>query len=214
MAGRCHIRRRFLLEAPNTRVKSCGLGGCNLSGGAFSRRGVGAGLGTHAADSTVCRISRIRLCSQALRAATTVLSQNSESAFRVALEVSDSTLTYRRRYRAALQAAAVFDLLLLDGSNPHALAFQLQTMAQHLDALPNPDAPPRGADCLALAKPFADLVALFDRDEISRDDMAQLSARLRGSLDATCDALMDVSDQLSRSYFSHVQVARAFGFGS
>ena len=30
----------------------------------------------------------------------------------------------------------------------------------------------------------------------------------------TCDALMDVSDQLSRSYFSHVQVARAFGFGS
>jgi hypothetical protein len=25
---------------------------------------------------------------------------------------------------------------------------------------------------------------------------------------------MDISDQLSRTYFSHVQVARAFGFGS
>ena len=31
---------------------------------------------------------------------------------------------------------------------------------------------------------------------------------------ATGDALMDLSDQLSRTYFSHVQVARAFGFGS
>lgn len=160
------------------------------------------------------RLERAIFIARSVSAATTVLGQNSDSAFRVALEVSDSTLTYRRRYRAALQAAAVFDLLLLDGSNPHALAFQLQTMAQHLDALPNPDAPPRAADCLALAKPFADLVVLFDRDEIPREEMAQLSARLRGSLDAACDALMDVSDQLSRSYFSHVQVARAFGFGS
>jgi len=25
---------------------------------------------------------------------------------------------------------------------------------------------------------------------------------------------MDISDQLSRTYFSHVQVARSFGFGS
>lgn len=44
--------------------------------------------------------------------------------------------------------------------------------------------------------------------------MIQLAARLRGSLDAAGDALMDISDQLSRTYFSHVQVARAFGFGS
>lgn len=160
------------------------------------------------------RLERAIFITRSVSAATTVLGQSSDSAFRIALEVSDSTLTYRRRYRAALQAAAVFDLLLLDASNPHALAFQLHAMTQHLDALPNPDAPPRGADCLALARPFADLVALFDRDEITREDMMQLASRLRGSLDAACDALMDISDQVSRTYFSHVQVARSFGFGS
>jgi uncharacterized alpha-E superfamily protein len=160
------------------------------------------------------RLERAIFITRSVSAATTVLGASSESAFRIALEVSDSTLTYRRRYRASLQAAAVFDLLLLDASNPHALAFQLNTMAQHLDSLPNSEAPPRGADCLALARPFADLVGLFDRDEIPREEMVQLAARLRGSLDAAGDALMDISDQLSRTYFSHVQVARAFGFGS
>lgn len=160
------------------------------------------------------RLERAVFITRSVSAATTVLGANSDSAFRIALEVSDSTLTYRRRYRASLQAAAVFDLLLLDGSNPHALTFQLNAMAQHLDALPNSEAPPRGADCLALARPFADLVGLFDRDEIKREEMIQLAARLRGSLDAAGDALMDISDQLSRTYFSHVQVARAFGFGS
>lgn len=160
------------------------------------------------------RLERAVFITRSVSAATTVLGANSDSAFRIALEVSDSTLTYRRRYRASLQAATVFDLLLLDGSNPHALAFQLNAMAQHLDAMPNSEAPPRGADCLALARPFADLVGLFDRDEIGREEMIQLAARLRGSLDAAGDALMDISDQLSRTYFSHVQVARAFGFGS
>lgn len=160
------------------------------------------------------RLERAIAITRSVSAATTMLGNNNDSAFRIALEVSDSTLTYRRRYRAALQAAAVFDLLLLDASNPHALAFQLHAMAQHLDALPNPSAPPRGEDCLALARPFADMVALFDRDEIPRDEMIQLASRLRGSLDAACDALMDISDQLSRTYFSHVQVARSFGFGS
>lgn len=160
------------------------------------------------------RLERAIAITRSVSAATTVLGNSNDSAFRIALEVSDSTLTYRRRYRAALQAAAVFDLLLLDASNPHALAFQLHALAQHLDALPNPGAPPRGEDCLALARPFADMVTLFDREDIPRDEMIQLASRLRGSLDAACDALMDISDQLSRTYFSHVQVARSFGFGS
>lgn len=160
------------------------------------------------------RLERGVFIARTVSAATTMIGASTDSAFRIALEVNDSSLTYRRRYRSALQAAAVFDLLLLDISNPHALAFQLHGMAQHLDAMPNPDAPPRSADCLALTQPFADLVASFDRDEIGREEEAQLANRLRGSLDAACQALMDISDQLTRTYFSHVQVAHSFGFGS
>src|SRR3546814_14720214 len=86
-------------------------------------------------------------------------------------------------------------------------------MAQHLDALPNPEAPPRGADCIALAQPFTDLVAKFDRDAIAPAENAQLAVRLRSSQAAACQAMMDVSDQLPRSYFRHVKMARSFGFG-
>lgn len=159
------------------------------------------------------RLERGIFIARTVSAATTMLGTSTESTFRIALEVNDSSLTYRRRYRSALQAAPVFDLLLLDVSNPHALAYQLQVMAQHLDALPNADLPPRGADCLALVQPFTALLAAFDR-ELGRDEQAQLVAKLRGGLDAACQALMDVSDQLTRTYFSHVPVAHAVGFGS
>jgi len=160
------------------------------------------------------RLERGVYIARTVSAASMVLGSSQESAFRIALELNDSSLTYRRRYRASLQAAAVFDLLLLDGSNPHSLGFQLQTMAQHLDILPRRDQPPRGEDCLGLSQPFADLVERFDRDDIPAAEWQAQASRLRGSLDATTQALMDISDQLTRTYFSHIQLAHAFGFGS
>jgi uncharacterized circularly permuted ATP-grasp superfamily protein/uncharacterized alpha-E superfamily protein len=52
------------------------------------------------------------------------------------LEVSDSIMTYRGRYRTAFQLAPVLDLLLLDESNPKSLAFQLSRLAAHVEELP------------------------------------------------------------------------------
>lgn len=52
------------------------------------------------------------------------------------LEIADSTMTYRARYRSAFQLAPVLDLLLVDESNPKSLAFQLSRIAHHLDHLP------------------------------------------------------------------------------
>ncbi|WP_430395925.1 circularly permuted type 2 ATP-grasp protein [Ferrovibrio sp.] len=160
------------------------------------------------------RLERGIYIARTVSAAATVLASNQESAFRVALELNDSSLTYRRRYRASLQAAAVFDLLLLDVSNPHSLGFQLQTMAQHLDILPRREQPPRSEDCLSLSQPFADIVERFDRDDLSGAEWQTQVSRLRGSLDATTQGLMDISDQITRTYFSHIQLAHAFGFGS
>ncbi len=160
------------------------------------------------------RLERAIYIARTVSAASMVLGSNQESAFRIALELNDSSLTYRRRYRASLQAAAVFDLLLLDGSNPHSLGFQLQTMAQHLDILPRREQPPRAEDCLSLSQPFTDIVERFDREDLPQAEWQAQVSRLRGSLDATTQALMDVSDQLTRTYFSHIQLAHAFGFGS
>ena len=52
------------------------------------------------------------------------------------LQVAESAITYRRRYRGELQAAPALDLLLTDESNPRALAFQLASLEQHVAALP------------------------------------------------------------------------------
>ena len=49
---------------------------------------------------------------------------------RLALELCDSTITYRTRYLGQLQPAPVLDLVVLDDSNPRAFAFQLRSIDQ------------------------------------------------------------------------------------
>ncbi len=59
-----------------------------------------------------------------------------QNALEALLEVADSIMTYRARYRTAFQLAPVLDLLLLDESNPKSLAFQLSQLATHVEELP------------------------------------------------------------------------------
>jgi uncharacterized alpha-E superfamily protein len=58
------------------------------------------------------------------------------------LEVADSLMTYRSRYLANLQMAAVLDLLLTDESNPRSVAYQLVSIAEHIDNLPREQTQP------------------------------------------------------------------------
>ena len=54
----------------------------------------------------------------------------------VLLDIFDSTLTYRTRYRLAPQRGPVLDLLLLDETNPRSLAFQIESLTRHVEQLP------------------------------------------------------------------------------
>ncbi len=49
------------------------------------------------------------------------------------LELADSFITYRSRYRLAPMLPLVLDLLLIDESNPRAIAFQLAELVRHID---------------------------------------------------------------------------------
>ncbi len=60
----------------------------------------------------------------------------SRGALEALLEVFDSIMTYRARYRTAFLPAPVLDLLLSDRSNPKALAFQIERLAAHVKHLP------------------------------------------------------------------------------
>jgi uncharacterized alpha-E superfamily protein len=52
------------------------------------------------------------------------------------LELDDSFITYRSRYRMAPVLPLVLDLLLVDESNPRSIALQLAALSRHIDTLP------------------------------------------------------------------------------
>ena len=77
--------------------------------------------------SGLIRISLPRMCDTA------------QPTMEALLEVADSIMTYRARYRTTFQPAPVLDLLLLDESNPKSVAFQCSRLAGHVDNLPRND---------------------------------------------------------------------------
>ena len=61
---------------------------------------------------------------------------NNPSLLEAVLEVADSSLTYRSRYTLLPNIAAVYDLVLLDDTNPRSLLFQFNQLVKHFERLP------------------------------------------------------------------------------
>jgi uncharacterized circularly permuted ATP-grasp superfamily protein/uncharacterized alpha-E superfamily protein len=55
----------------------------------------------------------------------------------VLLDLSDSQITYRARYLSGPRRDPVLDILLLDPDNPRSLMFQINTICDHIAALPS-----------------------------------------------------------------------------
>ncbi len=137
-----------------------------------------------------------------------------ESAMRLALELCDSTITYRTRYLGALEPAPTLDLVLLDDSNPRSVAFQLQTARHHLDEL---DRVTGGRIDFAAAQyvgELRDAVTLFARDERAWRHEGLAVAELRHALDRLEQGLGQLSDDLTRTYFSLVPAPHMLGLST
>jgi uncharacterized circularly permuted ATP-grasp superfamily protein/uncharacterized alpha-E superfamily protein len=78
------------------------------------------------------RLERLQFQSLVLQRA---LAMSSNSRLDWLLELSDSAVTYRARYRAQPEWLPVLDLLLLDESNPRSIVFQLGGIVQSLDKI-------------------------------------------------------------------------------
>ncbi|HZV93456.1 MAG TPA: circularly permuted type 2 ATP-grasp protein, partial [Caldimonas sp.] len=155
---------------------------------------------------------RIERAQFVLRAALGPLQQSPidwDAAMRLALELCDSSITYRWRYLGQLQPAPVLDLVVLDDSNPRAFAFQMRSIASHLRYLaeasgtrvPNPLEP--------LDDELARAVALFAGEEKSQEEQAL--ALLRRIATGGQERLEELSEAITRAYFSHVPAAQAVG---
>ncbi|HPI59046.1 circularly permuted type 2 ATP-grasp protein [Zoogloea sp.] len=127
-----------------------------------------------------------------------------ELAVEALLELCDSIITYRTRYRAQPELLPAIHLLTMDGANPHALAFQVRMLTNYLRNF-EMDGNELGIDELdasyiALQRfPWARLEATVPEDE-----RAEATLALADQLDHLTRAGRTLSDRLAMRFFSHV----------
>ncbi|MFN0018536.1 MAG: circularly permuted type 2 ATP-grasp protein [Pirellulaceae bacterium] len=125
----------------------------------------------------------------------------------VILEIFDSTMTYRYRYLTSLQLPPVLDLILIDETNPRAVGFQLNALAEHLGALPHADVVQAANDQQIMyaalgALRLTDLEALEEVDENhSRAHLLRLAEKLAGFL-------RELSDVITHKHLTHTAASR------
>src|SRR5579883_1026610 len=133
------------------------------------------------------------------------LEKQSQAVLDPVLEITDSVMTYRRRYFAEPQWPGVLDLLLSDESNPRSLAFQFAALAEHASHLPRENAP------AGLEVPVAQIGAL--REMLQEGDWQALAESGEEALEQGALALLErcglglrtVSDSITHLYFSHAE---------
>jgi uncharacterized circularly permuted ATP-grasp superfamily protein/uncharacterized alpha-E superfamily protein len=130
------------------------------------------------------------------------------------LETSNSIVTFRARYRRAPELLPVLHLVVLDGSNPHAVAFQLAELRRELaesSAELGTSLPGEALEKLAEAVRAVDL-GEFEAE--SGPTLEQACAKLAGLLERLRAASFGLSDELQRRFFSHASTPLPLGVGT
>lgn len=121
------------------------------------------------------------------------------------LEISDSTMTYRARYRSAFQLAPVLDLLLVDESNPKSLAFQLSRIAGHIEHLPRQSERPFAFQEERIALKMLTGVRLLQLHEIKGKVEKGQNDQLHLFLSSISSDLKEFSQHITGHYLTRVQ---------
>lgn len=109
------------------------------------------------------------------------------------LELGRSAITYRRRYVAAPECAAVLDLLVVEGENPYALSNQIEQLIAMLSAIDNED-----RSLPLWHRALSEIKALdFFADRNAVIQLLRLTGELHQQLKAS-------ADQLGHRHFAHV----------
>lgn len=121
------------------------------------------------------------------------------------LEVADSAMTYRSRYLNSIQAAPVLDLLLMDESNPRSLAFQMLALEREINDLPRDTSSGSHAPEQKRIMRMITSLRWFEVEELAKADSTGMRSDLASLFGGFIDELPELSNDLSRSYFSHVE---------
>ena len=154
------------------------------------------------------RLERAQMLSSILRS--TVVPRFDENTeyqlLEALLTTNESLITYRRRYRAYLEQQAILDLLLLDDTNPRSLVYQTDRLQKHIDGLPREKVYGRLSEEQRLILEASSQLRLSDTATlIPADDAVSINQELDQRLARFTNLLSRVSDELTKTYFSHIE---------
>jgi uncharacterized alpha-E superfamily protein len=125
--------------------------------------------------------------------------EDEQSSLMLLLELADSFITYRSRYRLDPMLPLVLDLLLLDETNPRSLSYQLAAFSRQLDTLPE------GKQGVSLTEDRRVILALLtsirlaDVERIANEPSRTTLGKLLGE---QLQLLPELSDAVARHYFN------------
>jgi uncharacterized alpha-E superfamily protein len=99
----------------------------------------------------------------------------------------------------------LFDLLLIDESNPRSIAFQLAELARHIDTLPQSGDGGGRIEEQRMALSLLTGVRLADVATLARTEPDGTRANLQKLLGEQVSALTALSDVIGRRYFNLVE---------
>ena len=141
----------------------------------------------------------------------TLVVADAPATFEGMLEVADSTITYRSRYRGLLAFEPVLDLVLTDETNPRSVAFQLAAIHEHLTHLPRTENNAGLAPATKTALRALTSVRLADFTTLARVNAAGKREKLDELLAALQADLPHFAEQLTLSYLAHAEPSVSLG---
>jgi uncharacterized circularly permuted ATP-grasp superfamily protein/uncharacterized alpha-E superfamily protein len=124
------------------------------------------------------------------------------SSFDWLLEMTDSIITYRHRYRAQPELLPMLDLIVFDDTNPHGVVFQIRQLLAYLDEL----TASLGQEPGELSGVLPTLLTLLSGFDLVRFEFGSRGAcrDLARLLDETTQAAWALSDRLAMRHFTHI----------
>jgi uncharacterized circularly permuted ATP-grasp superfamily protein/uncharacterized alpha-E superfamily protein len=152
------------------------------------------------------RIERARFGTRLLRELAREPRQDDGGALPRLLAIADSTITHRARYRSAASALTVVDLLLVDGSNPRSIVYQINQMYPHLRVMPLEPRDEQLSESHRILLSIQNELTLANIERlIMRHNKDGRRALLEKLLKRVDQAMAALSSHISRTYFAHTR---------
>ena len=145
-------------------------------------------------------IERLRFLSTALLLGFESGAVHQDGGFEAMINLFDSEITFHAQYQQSRDLAALIDLLVLDRDNPRALAWVSHTLRGRLARLAG-----AAPDQLSLMSANVPDPSLWQLEPLCEPGLAAQFGNLRQLLLDCGDAAIQVSEDISVTYFTHAQ---------